>query len=169
MNAIGISGGGIAWPHVAGAARDLVSAMVIVSAPPYFLEQARALRRLASDTLLPPGEAARMRQRHVHGEDQIAARFAQARGLADHVDDVSFTPPALARIETETLVVFGDRDPFYPVSLALDLRGAIPRSHLWVIPNGGHAPVFGEHAPAFASTTLAFLKGEWSRADAPAA
>jgi pimeloyl-ACP methyl ester carboxylesterase len=57
------------------------------------------------------------------------------------------------------LIVFGDRDPLYPISLAFDLRAAIPRSHLWVVPNGGHGPVFGDHAPQFAATALAFLQG----------
>jgi pimeloyl-ACP methyl ester carboxylesterase len=55
--------------------------------------------------------------------------------------------------------VFGDRDFLYPVSLAFDLHAAIPRSHLWVVPNGGHGPVFGAHAAKFAETSLAFLKG----------
>jgi len=41
------------------------------------------------------------------------------------------------------------------------LHAAIPRSHLWVIPNGGHGPVFGETAPLFAQTALSFLRGEW--------
>jgi hypothetical protein len=33
--------------------------------------------------------------------------------------------------------VLGDRDPLYPVSLAVVLREAIPRSWLRVVPNGG--------------------------------
>jgi pimeloyl-ACP methyl ester carboxylesterase len=57
------------------------------------------------------------------------------------------------------LIVFGDRDPLYPVTLAFDLRAAIRRSHLWVVPNAGHGPVFGEHAPQFAATAVAFLQG----------
>jgi pimeloyl-ACP methyl ester carboxylesterase len=62
------------------------------------------------------------------------------------------------------LIVFGDRDPFYPVSLAFDLQAAIPRSYLWVVPNAGHGPVFGERAPRFAETASAFLRGDWTRA-----
>ena len=42
--------------------------------------------------------------------------------------------------------VFGDRDPLYPVSIALDLHRAIPRSYLWVVPNGAHGPIFGDAA-----------------------
>jgi pimeloyl-ACP methyl ester carboxylesterase len=57
--------------------------------------------------------------------------------------------------------VFGDRDPLYPVSLAVELRERIPRSWLWVVPNGGHGPVFGAAAPGFVETALAFLGGAY--------
>lgn len=100
-----------------------------------------------------------MRERHARGEDQIRMLFAQSRAFADTDDDVSFTPPHLATITAETLIVFGDRDPLYPVSLAFELRAAIPRSHLWVVPNAGHAPVFGDAAAPFAATALSFLGG----------
>ena len=75
---------------------------------------------------------------------------------------MSFTPPHLGTITAQTLIVFGDRDPLYPVSLAFELRAAIPGSHLWVVPNGGHGPVFGEWGPRFAETALSFLRGEWT-------
>ena len=78
-----------------------------------------------------------------------------------------FTPPLLATITARTLIVFGDRDFLYPVSLAFDLHAAIPNSHLWVVPNGGHGPVFGAHAPQFAETALAFLRGEWPQSEGP--
>ena len=72
--------------------------------------------------------------------------------------DVCFTPPHLARIEARTLLVFGDRDPLYPVSLAFEMYAAMPHAALWVVPEGGHAPVFGNHAPVFAQTALKFLR-----------
>jgi pimeloyl-ACP methyl ester carboxylesterase len=79
---------------------------------------------------------------------------------------VSFTPPRLARITAETLIVFGDRDPLYPVSPGFDLHTAIPRAYLWVIPGGGHGPIFGNAAPRFAETALSFLRGEWAQTQA---
>ena len=66
-------------------------------------------------------------------------------------------PPYLSTIAANTLIVFGDSDPLYPVSLALDLHAAIPRSRLWVVPGGGHGPVFGDDASRFAETALSFL------------
>jgi len=135
--------------------------MVVVSAPPCFPEQARAAQRQFSESTLGPAEMERMRARHTHGEPQIQRLFAMVHEMADTYDDVNFTPPYLATITADTLIVFGDRDPLYPVSLAFELQRAIPRSYLWVVPNGGHGPVFGDRAPQFTSTALAFLRGEW--------
>jgi pimeloyl-ACP methyl ester carboxylesterase len=111
--------------------------------------------------MLSEVERRAMRARHVHGEQQLQALFAQVRGFAADFHDVNFTPPLLSTITAETLIVFGDRDFLYPISLAFELHNAIPRSFLWVVPNGGHGPIFGAHAPAFAATATAFLKGQW--------
>ena len=163
VKAIGVSGGGIALLHMATAQPSRIEAMVIVSAPPYFPAQARAIQAQFAEDALPESERAAMRKRHTHGEAQIRALFENVKAFATDYDDVSFTPPKLATITAQTLIVFGDRDAFYPVSLAFELHAAIPRSHLWVVPNGGHGPVFGPHALRFAETALAFLRGEWLR------
>ncbi len=164
VKAIGLSGGGITMLHMATAEPAAIASMVIVSAPPYFPAQARAIQRQASESMFGKADLDLMRKRHVHGERQIQQLFAQSRAFAETWDDVNFTPPYLATIRADTLIVFGDRDPFYPVSLALELYAAIPRSYLWVVPNGGHGPVFGAAAPRFAETALSFLGGDWTRA-----
>jgi pimeloyl-ACP methyl ester carboxylesterase len=165
--AIGLSGGGIALLHMATTVPASITSMVIVSAPPYFPAEARALQRQASEAMFSEAELHLMRQRHPYGQTQIQQLLAQSRGFADSYDDVNFTPPYLGTIRAETLIVFGDRDPFYPVSLAFELKGAIPRSHLWVVPNAGHVPVFGDDAPQFAATALAFLRGAWGDSSSP--
>lgn len=163
VKAIGVSGGGIALLHMATAARARIESMVIVSAPPYFPAQARALQQATSESMFGDVEMDLMRKRHRYGDAQIQQLFAHSRALADRYDDVNFTPPYLATITAETLIVFGDRDPLYPVSLAFELRAAIPSSYLWVVPNGGHAPVFGDDAPRFNDTAMSFLRGGWKR------
>jgi pimeloyl-ACP methyl ester carboxylesterase len=161
--AIGLSGGGITLLHMATMAPELIEAMVLVSAPPYFPEPARRIQRQFSGAMLSPAELDRMRAVHVHGEAQIDQLYSMVRAFADTYDDVCFTPPWLSTITANTLIVFGDRDPLYPVSLAMQLKEAIPRSYLWVVPNGGHGPVFGAAAEPFAATALAFLRGDWGR------
>lgn len=162
IKAIGLSGGGITALHMATAEPGCMEAMVIVSAPPYFPAEARAIQRQFSEAMLGDAEMERMRQRH-RRDGQIQQLVAITRGFADSYDDVGFTPPLLSTITADTLIVFGDRDPLYPVSLAFELRASIPRSYLWVVPGGGHGPVFRDAAPLFVETALSFLRGDWRR------
>jgi pimeloyl-ACP methyl ester carboxylesterase len=60
--------------------------------------------------------------------------------------------------KASTLIVYGVRDPLNPVEMAIAMYRAIPRSELWVLPNGGHGPVFFDAAVQFAQTVLAFLR-----------
>jgi pimeloyl-ACP methyl ester carboxylesterase len=156
--AIGLSMGGNTLLHVATRDPERIEAMVIVSATPYFPEQARAIMRTVTPDRQPPEEWRVMRERHVHGDAQIRAIWQAQRELADSTDDVCFTEPELALIAARTLVVYGDRDPLYPVELGVGLYRAIPRAALWVVPNGGHGPIFLEAAEPFARTALAFLR-----------
>lgn len=157
---IGLSGGGIVALHLATRDPDLVDAMVVISAPPRFPPEARAIQRQWSAEMLPPSERARLQATHAR-TGQLDWLFAEARGFADSHDDVDFTPERLACITADTLIVFGDRDPFYPVALAVELHQHIRDARLWVVPNGGHGPVFGTMAPAFRETVLPFLRGAW--------
>lgn len=161
VKAIGLSGGGIVLLHMATSLPASISAMAVISAPPYFPDQARALQRQFSPAALGEAEMARMRERHKGGEPQLRQLFEIVHRMADDHEDVNFTLPVLSAITADTLIVFGDRDPLYPVSLACELKSAIPRSYLWVVPNGGHGPVFGEAAPLFSNTALSFLAGKW--------
>ena len=102
-----------------------------------------------------------MRQWHAHGDEQIRGLWRMMHAFKDSYDDLNFTPPRLSTISARVLIVHGDRDPLYPVGLAAELFGAIPRSNLWIVPNGGHGPIFGNLAPQFTETSLAFLRGEW--------
>jgi pimeloyl-ACP methyl ester carboxylesterase len=154
---VGLSGGGITALHMAALQPSRIASMIAISAPPAFPDQARAIQRSFSDAMFSEAERARMRERH-RRPGQRETLLAQVRSMADG-GDPCFTRDDLAAIEAETLIVFGDRDPLYPVSIAVELRDAIKRSWLWVVPNGGHGPVFGPHADAFVSTALAFFGG----------
>jgi pimeloyl-ACP methyl ester carboxylesterase len=163
VKAIGMSMGAKTLLHLATQQPERVDAMVLVSATPYFPETTRSLMRAAAGAPHTERDWELMRQWHLHGDEQIRALWNMANQFASDYEDMSFTPPRLGRIQAQTLIVHGDRDPLYPVTLAADLHAAIPGSHLWVIPNGGHSPIFGEMAGPFARTALAFLSGEWKR------
>jgi pimeloyl-ACP methyl ester carboxylesterase len=145
--AIGVSMGGNSLLH-----------MVIVSATMYFPEQARRIMAAVPVENQPAAEWEAMRRRHQLGDEQIVALWEWARAMKDSYDDMNFTPASLSRITASTLIVYGDRDPLYPVEMAVDMYHAIPRSALWVVPNGGHGPIFFDAAPQFVQTALSFFR-----------
>ena len=157
VKAIGLSMGAKTLLHMSTQQPDRMDAMVLVSATPYFPAQARAAMAQLSVDAFSDAEWAMQRQRHVHGDDQIRMLFEQMRGLKDSSGDMAFTPPLLGTIAARTLIVHGDRDPLYPVELAMEMYRSIPSSALWVVPHGGHGPIFGALAAPFVDTALAHL------------
>jgi pimeloyl-ACP methyl ester carboxylesterase len=157
--AIGLSMGGNILLHMATLQPNRIEAMVVVSATMYFPEQARAImRQVPAPGNQPTEERERMRGSHQRGDEQITNLWRWTRDMQDSYDDMNFTPSSLSRVRASTLIVYGDRDPLYPVEMAIALYRAIPRSSLWVVPNGHHGPVFGNAAPRFAQTALAFFR-----------
>jgi pimeloyl-ACP methyl ester carboxylesterase len=155
--AIGLSMGGNILLHMATLQPKRLHSMVLVSATMYFPEAARAIMRQVPVENQPPEQWEIMRQRHRLGDEQILALWKWQRGMNDSYDDMNFTAPLLGAIEASTLIVYGDRDVLYPLEMAIAMYRAIPGSALWVVPNGGHGPVFAEAAPRFAETALRFL------------
>jgi len=45
--------------------------------------------------------------------------------------------------------------------IPLEMYTAIPNAYLWIVPNGGHVPIFENMLPRFMQTATAFLRGEW--------
>jgi pimeloyl-ACP methyl ester carboxylesterase len=156
--AIGISMGGNILLHMATMQPERIAAMVTVSSTMYFPEQARAIMHQIPVENQAPSEWETMRQRHRLGDDQIVALWEWGRGMSVSYDDMNFTPPLLSRITAPTLIVYGDRDFLYPIEMGVEMYRAIPKSALWVVPNGGHGPVFMDAAAQFAQTALTFLR-----------
>jgi pimeloyl-ACP methyl ester carboxylesterase len=158
FKAMGISTGGMTLLHMATQQRDRVEAMVLIGATSYFPEEARAImREVAEDTLSP--QARQMYGRcATRGDSQISQLVAQFGRFKDSYDDMNFTPPFLGSIAARTLIVHGDRDVFFPVSIPVEMYRAIPEAALWIVPDGDHVPVFGAHLREFQDVTLAFLR-----------
>src|SRR5260370_40352670 len=118
--------------------------------------------RQVSTTDHREAEGRQMREWHKHGDEQTRALWQLSEVFKDSYTDMNFTPPYLATIRARTLIVHGDRDPLYPINMAVELYAAIPCSYLWVIPNGGHGPIFRDMADRFGHTSLAFLRDGWT-------
>lgn len=140
--AIGISMGGNILPHMATIEPEGIEAMVVVSATMYFPEQARAIMRQVPVENQSAVEWETVRKRHKLGNQQIVALWEWQRGMKDSYDDMNFTSHVLARITASTLILYGDRDFLDPVEMAVEMDRAIPGSALWIVPHGGHGPVF---------------------------
>jgi pimeloyl-ACP methyl ester carboxylesterase len=160
--AVGLSSGGNTLLHMATRLPECVSAMVLVSATTHFPEPTKALMARFTADSLPETEWTRLRENHPGGDAQIHALLRHGQALA-HSTDMNFTPADLARIRARTLIVYGDRDPFYPVSIAVEMYEAIPDAALWVLPGAAHLPIFApSERAAFIETAVAFLAREQS-------
>jgi pimeloyl-ACP methyl ester carboxylesterase len=159
FKAMGISTGGMTLLHMATSQRERIDAMVVIGATSYFPAQARAIMKKSTPESLTETQLARFRTIHKHGDDQIRMLRRQFYGFNDSHDDMMFTPPLLATIGARTLVIHGDRDAFFPVSIPVQMYESIPNSALWIIPNGSHVPIFQENQPEFVRITLKFLSG----------
>lgn len=162
FQAMDISSGGMTLLHMATQQPARVETMVLIGATPYFGDETRALQRRRTVDSLTPSDWETLRLHHHHGDEQIRALVNQFHGFADSYDDMNFTAPYLSTIQARTLIVHGDRDEHFPVSIPVEMYHAIPHSYLWVVPNGGHVPITGERAQPFTQTALAFLRGEWA-------
>lgn len=69
----------------------------------------------------------------------------------------------LAKLRTETLIIWGERDTVVPWHLARELAAQLPRAELVTLADTGHAPMW-ERPDAFNAAVLAFL---CRRTDAP--
>jgi pimeloyl-ACP methyl ester carboxylesterase len=157
-SAVGVSLGAKTLLHVATIAPDRISSMVLVSATPRFPDTTRALFRAAAAASHSREEWDAMRALHVRGDEQLAALWRLPARFADDEADMSFTSSALARVTARTLVVAGDRDPLYPVELAVELYRAIPGASLYVVPGGAHGPIFGAERAGFVARAEAHLR-----------
>lgn len=160
FKAMGISTGGMTLIHMATQQPVRVDAMVLIGSTIYFPEQARVIMRKSTVESLTAQDWERLRQRHKHGDEQIRALRNQFHNFKDSYDDMNFTSPYLSIITARTLIVHGDRDAFFPVSIPIEMYRSIPQCYLWIVPNGGHVPIFGKRASVFTQTALEFLLGD---------
>jgi pimeloyl-ACP methyl ester carboxylesterase len=155
--AIGVSLGAKTLLHAATRAPSRLAAMILVSATPRFPEATKTLFRAAAHQEHSPEEWKRMRALHVQGDEQIARLWSLPETFADEAQDMSFTGQQLGTITARTLIVAGDRDPFYPVELAVELHRSIPGSSLWVVPDALHNPIFLDQRAAFDAEVRRFF------------
>ena len=162
VRAIGLSAGGIVLLHLATREQDRISSMILVSSASQLSDQARAILRGTTIETLPDVVRDRWRSCAAHGEDQMREIIDRVRSYASDTVDVNFSAAQLHAIRARTLVVQGDRDRLHPLETTIKLYRDIPNSELWIVPGGGHVPIFGDRKPEFLRVAREFLNRELS-------
>ncbi|HYH91552.1 MAG TPA: alpha/beta hydrolase [Candidatus Saccharimonadales bacterium] len=141
FHVLGYSMGAMTALHVAARAGDRLRTLVLVS-----IAAEREPRLAVGRKLMDP---ARIERDDPVWAGQLAARHDPAQGpgawrrllpaiVADISDQPLLSPAQLRGIESPTLVVAGDRDPFAPVAQAAGLARQVRDGRLLVLPDVGH-------------------------------
>jgi len=160
FRAMGISMGGVTLLHMATQQPNRIDSMVLIGAFSYISADSVKIARSIDLDNIPDDQMHRFREIHKHGDEQIIAMMEWQKIAADDYESTAFTPPYLATIKANTLIVHGERDRRVPVSIALEMYEAIPESYLWIVPNGGHVPIRNFYEENFIEVTEAFLLGQ---------
>jgi pimeloyl-ACP methyl ester carboxylesterase len=155
--AIGFSSGGMTLLHLATRHPERLSKMVVVGATTHFGDQARRIMRSVASEGLPPTVQQEFAKCAPRGDTQVKELVRQFGAFKDSRTDMNFQPADLAKIKAETLILHGDRDEFFPVSIPVGMYGAIPKAQLWIVPGGSHQPTAGASKAAFLETVGKFL------------
>lgn len=155
FRALGISTGGMTLLHAATRIPERLEAMVLIGAATHFPDQARAELRAVNPGNLDSG-LEWMQDCATRGPEQVHQLATQFHDFSNNYSDMTFSARDLGTISARTLVVHGDRDNFFPLDIPLSMYEGIPQSQLWIIPGGGHVPIYGSLVP-FTSRVLALL------------
>ncbi len=166
IKAMGISSGGMTLLHMATQQPSRMEAMVLIGATIYFGEPARQIMRRETVESMSEKDWEFARRIHKRGDDQIRALRTQFHNFKDSYQDMNFTPPLLGTITASTLIVHGDRDVFFPPEIPVTMYCSVPKSYLWIIPNGSHVPIV-QHADEFNRIAGEFLSGAWEKSSKP--
>ena len=137
---IGHSAGGMTLLHMAAQQPQRIKAMVLVDAPHYLGEAARKIVLEDTWEKLDAGVQAWYRTLHPGGEEQAKRIYRQYNGFANTSERLS--ADKLKSLPTNTLLVWGDRDPAFPLELPMEMYRALPNAALWVIPQQGHTSLW---------------------------
>ena len=158
-NAIGASSGAITLLHANYLHPDRFKAVVQIGGQVYFGEETR--RWIREERADSANAVFMNRYNTLHGPEKARLLTRQFWNLQFMTGESSFTPDMLRTFTATWLVVQGDND-FVGLYHALEMDQHIPKSYLWIVPNGGHFPhLIKENIPDFTRRTIDFFTGVW--------
>lgn len=108
FQAIGHSTGAMTLTHMATMDTSRISSMILVAGTSFYSDQARSEQKAIAVGPMPWMEG-----HHPGGAEQTKMLKTQFRKNAERYDDMNFTPPYLATITCQTLIIHGDRDSLF--------------------------------------------------------
>lgn len=142
FKAIGASSGGMTLTHMATMDSTRIISMILVGSTSFFPDQTREIQMGLTPEAWPEDWLSSMKALQPGGDQQIKMLMDQFKSFAFSYDDMNFTAPYLSQIKCPTLIIHGDSDSYFPVEIPVESFKAIPNSFLWIIPNGGHLPIW---------------------------
>lgn len=140
FKAIGTSSGGMTLLHMATLDTTRIEKMILIGATIYFPSESREIGTKATYETIDEAWRQMILYHQPGGEKQARELLRLFREVNATYNDMNFTSPYLSSIKCPTLIIHGDRDPFFPIDIPVEKYKSIPDSYLWVIPNGGHLP-----------------------------
>lgn len=137
---IGHSAGGMTLLHMATQQPERLKAMVLVDAPHYIGSNARNIVREDTWEKLDPKVQEWYLNLHPGGQKQVVNIFRQYNGFAEASEHIA--PEVLKTLSVNTLIIWGDRDPAFPLDIPMEIYRSMPNAALWVIPQQGHTPLW---------------------------
>ncbi|MFS4445425.1 alpha/beta fold hydrolase [Maribacter sp. 2307UL18-2] len=161
FKAIGASSGGMTLVHMATMDSTRIESMILVGATSHFGQPCRQIMANSQFETVSEDWMLDMKKHQPEGDAQIKRLLGQFNAMQNSYDDMNFTAPYLSQIKCPTLIVHGELDEFFPLEIPFAMARAIPKASLWIVPNGGHLPIWDARwADIFLDTSKSFLKGE---------
>lgn len=164
-HAMGFSSGGMTLLHLATRYPERLSKLVVIGATTHFGEEARRIMRSVASEGLPPPVRDQFLKCARRGGPQADELIRQFGAFKDSYADMNFKAADLSTIKAQSLIVHGDRDEFFPVTIPVTMYSAIPNSELWIVPGGDHSPTAGATRAVFLETVTGFLAKKVARPD----
>jgi len=139
----GFSSGGMCLYDLAGIAPQLMISMTVISAGTRIPESTRETMRVLTDPNRNPDYSRTCRELdNLHeggqGKDYGRKILDHWFRLTNPPGDPNRTDNQLRAISVPTLIIHGDRDPFFPMTQAQQAHDLIPDSQLVLLENCGH-------------------------------
>jgi len=142
FSGIGHSAGAMTLLHLAARQPQRLASMVMIAGAHRLSRRGRELAQVDRPELGPVEYQTLLGEIHPGGAGQIERIFEQFRGFHANHDDFAFSPERLQEITTRTLLVWGDRDDYFPIEFGLELLRSMPNAELMVCPGQGHVPLW---------------------------